>query len=791
VCGCLCAVQSLNDDCLFVHLIPWIFVKFQHDDDDNEDEDEDDAVDSNDVETQRVKRLKLRRDAFRIVRAATTLGAVNRWWHLVMALDEHMWRGVVLQLHAAADTPVVYAGGSWRATLFLNWLQRPVAPAVLPTNDVVLPATRLAALWRSRVDCSSFTQLPWLSSILRLDVALCTAPVDAKLMAKFERQPFILAPSAVAGWRAVAEQSWTVERLVERFGDVEFTVQRPDEDDDVRMRFADFIAYSRQQQDESPLYVFNRKFWKRAPEMLGEWEPPALFDASIDLLRTLDERIRPTLKWLVIGSQRTGASWHRDPLSTSAWNTLLQGRKRWAIYPPDVIPPGVYVERDADTGDVLDWHSPSSVYWFAHVYPTLAQTDRPYIECIQQPNETIYVPAHWWHCVLNLDLTVAVTENFGEEAYADSVVRAVYELNDDRKERERHAPGDQVDDEVPFLELVDAWSAGSDALQRAVQKMRAEDADEDAAAAYSDAEDEDERREQRATHFRADCERVCAAVGISTADGMQAMTYGQNPVFIVAQRAVKLLHAKFVGTLEKERRAMQLLAGKSDAFVPLIASGLEPRPFVVTAVVPDAVPLRAVASQFTPLDDMLLAKWCAETVGVLRKCSAPSDADRAAFRQSVDKWRASAPFTNATLCTIPPLLVAQVSSFVAQHLPTAVDEWQVLHGDMNDENILVRRVANRWQPAALIDFGDSFMAGDVLYELQALYCSAFRSQKALMAAFAVQCGIRRVLDVSPCALMAYALVHPCDPLATALRVRPELTQAASTLESLAMALFAI
>ena len=34
------------------------------------------------------------------------------------------------------------------------------------------------------------------------------------------------------------------------------------------------------------------------------------------------------------------------------------------------------------------------------------------VECMLEAGETIYVPAGWWHTVLNTEDTVAVTENF-------------------------------------------------------------------------------------------------------------------------------------------------------------------------------------------------------------------------------------------------------------------------------------------------------------------------------------------------------------------------------------------
>ncbi|KAK6940180.1 F-box domain [Dillenia turbinata] len=275
---------------------------------------------------------------------------------------------------------------------------------------------------------------------------------------KYDGQKPVLLSGLADSWQA--RNTWTVDQLSQKYGDMAFRISQRSSRK-ITMKFKDYVSYMGLQHDEDPLYVFDDKFGEAAPSLLNDYSVPHLFQE--DLFDVLDRDQRPPFRWLIVGPERSGASWHVDPALTSAWNTLLCGRKRmaaweeicptlifgerkchwgadafaayvdgingtlvgsflwdesygvaceclWALYPPGRVPLGVTVHVNEEDGDV-HIETPTSLQWWLDFYPLLADEDKP-IECTQLPGETIFVPSGWWHCVLNLETTVAVTQNF-------------------------------------------------------------------------------------------------------------------------------------------------------------------------------------------------------------------------------------------------------------------------------------------------------------------------------------------------------------------------------------------
>ncbi|GIL98133.1 hypothetical protein Vretimale_3593, partial [Volvox reticuliferus] len=213
-------------------------------------------------------------------------------------------------------------------------------------------------------------------------------------------RPVILT-DVMSSWPAMAK--WSRGYFAEVFGSREVIVGN------MPMPFTTYLSYCSSNRDEMPLYLFDKHFVAVAPSLESDYVVPPQFGE--DLFGLLEEEGRPDYRWLILGPSRSGSSFHVDPNATSAWNALLWGAKKWVMYPPGSVPPGVHPSPDgADVATPL-----SLTEWFVNFYAATREGKTRPIEFVARPGDLLFVPRGWWHCALNLEESCALTQNFVSE----------------------------------------------------------------------------------------------------------------------------------------------------------------------------------------------------------------------------------------------------------------------------------------------------------------------------------------------------------------------------------------
>lgn len=211
---------------------------------------------------------------------------------------------------------------------------------------------------------------------------------------KWSQIPFILT-SPVKKWKAY--NTWTFDSLRTRYHDVVFAT------DVVDWPLKTYLEYMHHNEDESPLYLFDSKFMNKT-ELMGEYDTPCPFKED---LFSVFGRLRPEYAWLVIGPRRSGSTFHKDPNGTSAWNAVIKGTKYWLLVPPHLKPPGTHVS--ADHSEIT---TPLSLGEWMYGFFAERKLLQACYEGICNPGEVLYVPTGWYHLVINLENTIAITQNF-------------------------------------------------------------------------------------------------------------------------------------------------------------------------------------------------------------------------------------------------------------------------------------------------------------------------------------------------------------------------------------------
>ena len=181
-----------------------------------------------------------------------------------------------------------------------------------------------------------------------------------------------------------------------------------------------YLKYLCNNTDDSPLYLFHN--CDEDKKLQKKYTIPKFFRE--DYFTILKSRVRPPYRWLLVGPRRSGTKLHIDPLNTSAWNISLEGYKLWIIF-PNKFPKWVLTGRNNP-----NYHQKSkeAIDYFAFHLPQVLKSEKGhlnFIKCLQGPGDTIFVPGGWWHAVLNITDTLAITQNYVNSVNFDLVWKSL------------------------------------------------------------------------------------------------------------------------------------------------------------------------------------------------------------------------------------------------------------------------------------------------------------------------------------------------------------------------------
>ena len=262
--------------------------------------------------------------------------------------------------------------------------------------------------------CAHTPLLPYCSNIPSQNqiTRLCDLPAQ-DFADNWTDKPFILTES-IKQWPVYKQ--WAEDSMLKKYGDIEFRAEAID------WPLRTYVDYMNKNQDESPLYLFDRSFVEKmdlqvGKEQSGQYWPPLCFGE--DLFSVLGDQ-RPDFRWLIIGPERSGSTFHKDPNATSAWNAVLRGSKYWIMFPthPNAPPPpGVFVSEDQS-----EVTSPLSIAEWLLGFHAEARKTPGCKEGICHEGEVLHVPSGWWHLVVNLEPSIAITQNFVPEKHLPNVL---------------------------------------------------------------------------------------------------------------------------------------------------------------------------------------------------------------------------------------------------------------------------------------------------------------------------------------------------------------------------------
>ncbi len=199
-------------------------------------------------------------------------------------------------------------------------------------------------------------------------------------------------------------KKWNIDYFRKNFGNDEILVKSLNKDSFLsysNWSMKKYLDYVENKDDKSLYYASDVVIKSLSPDLLKDYDMNFLSD--IDVFRNYLNF--QEFRWVFIGKKGTFTGLHSDIYNTAAWLGLISGKKRFYIY-NEIDSDRIRNFGNLEKTDILNLDSLLESF-FDSLNPMIVDVN---------PGEIIYTPSKWFHYVINLESSIALTENF---SYSD------------------------------------------------------------------------------------------------------------------------------------------------------------------------------------------------------------------------------------------------------------------------------------------------------------------------------------------------------------------------------------
>lgn len=223
-----------------------------------------------------------------------TLGATSRVLYGLTHLDD-MWKNLTIERFKG---DWVWQDDTWRATFLKRSDPEYDTSMILKNRDQMKLKGFYSDVLFQPFYCAAIGMEPY-TAVENIDRRSGLSLKD--FIQEYEQpgKPVIITDGA-KHWPAMAK--WSTEYFLKTWPDAVLRAESVD------VEVKNYFKYAQGTKDESPLYLFDKKFGERCEGILEDMEVPVYFRE--DFFGMMKDR-RPDYRWIIIGPARSGSTFHK------------------------------------------------------------------------------------------------------------------------------------------------------------------------------------------------------------------------------------------------------------------------------------------------------------------------------------------------------------------------------------------------------------------------------------------------------------------------------------------------